>query len=92
VKERLHLNYDSLLKEATYVKTKSMPRFPHEYTLRETWINQKDFDDVVIFIRQNGNKEYFFKKTYIYYYLEDYKYWTMGNLIEKTILINRVKI
>lgn len=71
---------------------KSMPRFPHWYTLREKWTQLIPFDDVVMHIRDNGYKGYFFRKQLIYYDIGDFKYWTMGNPLDDTILINKAKI
>ena len=81
---------DTLLKNAKFVFAKSMPKLPHHYTLRETW-DSNTFDYVVQKIRELGVPERFFKKTYIYYYANGYKYWTMGNPINETRLINRAK-
>jgi len=79
---------DTLLKNAKFVFAKSMPKLPHHYTLRETW-DSNTFDYVVQKIRELGVPERFFKKTYIYYYANGYKYWTMGNPTDQTKLINR---
>jgi len=81
---------DTLLKNAKFVFAKSMPKLPHHYTLRETW-DSNTFDYVVQKIRELGVPERFFKKTYIYYYANGYKYWTMGNPVCETKLINRAK-
>ena len=81
---------DTLLKNAKFVFAKSMPKLPHHYTLRETW-DSNTFDYVVQKIRELGVPERFFKKTYIYYYANGYKYWTMGNPINETRIINRGK-
>lgn len=83
-------NIDQLLDQAKFVFAKSMPKMPHHYTLRETW-DSNTFDYVVQKIRELGVPERFFKKTYIYYYANGYKYWTMGNPINETRLINRAK-
>lgn len=93
--DRLKVN--QLLNIADFKFAKSMPTIPHEYSLRETWSNDKDFCDVVKFIRENGVKEKFFKKTYIYYYFNGYKYWTLGNELSyhdkrKTFVLNRARI
>lgn len=66
---------------------------PHEYTIR-WWRKdlEQDFIDFVLFIRANGVKERFYSKTFIYYYLGDYKYWTMGDPLETTWVLNRAKI
>jgi len=88
---------DRLLKGATFITAKSMPENPHQYSLRETWENDEDFVNVVLFIRANGIEQRFWRKKYIYYYLDGYKYWTMGCPTHNdsktgTILINKKKI
>ena len=87
---------DELLKRTKYVFAKSMPSMPHEYSHRLNWKNDKDFCDVVQWIRDNGVKERFGSKVYVYYYLNGYKYWTMGNELSyvdktKTFILNRAK-
>lgn len=74
---------------AKYIFAKTMPKNPHWYTLRVTWHSEKVFDECVQFIRDNGAIEYYARKQYTCYYLYGYKYWTMGNPINKTKLINR---
>lgn len=88
---------DKLLLNAVFVFAKSMPKIPHEYTNRNTWEKDSDFVDCVLFIRINGVEERFFKRTYIYYYANGFKYWTMGNPVSftdktKTFIINRAKL
>jgi hypothetical protein len=77
-----------LLEKATFIYAKTLPLFKHFYTKRESW-EDSDFVEVVKYIRKYGVKEKFFNKEYIYYYLGDYKYWTMGNPLDETILINK---
>jgi len=91
--EKVH----DLLDKAYFKFASSMPKMPHEYSHRETWINDSDFVDVVLFIRANGIKQRFFDKEYIYYYYNGFKYWTMGNPVcyndkTKTFILNRAKI
>lgn len=62
---------------------------PHEYCLKDNTKYKKEFEEAVIFIRENGIKEYFYKKEFIYFYCDGYKYWTMGAPVNETILINR---
>jgi hypothetical protein len=83
---------DRLLSVQPYKFAKTMASIPHSYTLKESWADKALFDLIVQFIRDNGVKEKFFSKTYIYYYANGYKYWTMGNSIEVTKLINRAEI
>jgi hypothetical protein len=86
-----------LLTTASFKFASSMPKIPHEYTHRLKWENDKDFCDVVQFIRDHGIIEYFGNKEYTYYYFNGYKYWTMGNPLcysdrTKTFILNRAKI
>ena len=76
---------------------KSMPENPHWYSLRDTWKSDSDFVQFVLFIRENGYKERFWRKEFIYFNVNGYKYWTMGCPTHNcsktgTILINRAKI
>lgn len=79
--------------KANYWKfAKTMAKIPHEYTLRERSTNEAAFEGFVTFIRENGYDEKFFSKTFTYYNVDGYKYWTMGSPLEQTILINRAKL
>lgn len=70
-----------------------MPKNPHYYTVRE-WSKDKESEFVwfVEEIRQFGITERYFKIPYIYLVIDNWKYWTMGSPIEKTIIINRAKV
>lgn len=72
----------------TYEKTA-----PHEYTIR--WWRKEldnDFINAVLFIRKHGVKESFFGKTFIYFYYEEHKYWTMGDPLDTTWVLNRALV
>ena len=89
------MNKEEVIEELNnqhYKFAKSMANIPHSYTLKKNWSDKALFDFIVQYIRDNGVKEKFFKKSYIYYYANGYKYWTMGNSIEVTKLINRAKV
>lgn len=63
---------------------------PHEYTVRKWYPDLNDeFNWFVMFIRETGITEKFWKRPYQYLYLDDYRYWTMGAPLGMTILINR---
>lgn len=69
----------------TYSKT-----WPHAYTIR--WWNKEldeEFCRLVLFIRANGVKERFYKAIRPYFYIDGYKYWTMGDPLETTWVLNR---
>ncbi len=72
----------------TYAKTA-----PHEYAVRDKNPSLEDeFVYFVKFIREHGYNEKFWNKLHIYYDVGDYKYWTMGNPIDETTIINRALI
>ena len=83
---------EAMLNTASFRTAKSMPNAPHSYTLLKNWVNPEDFYSVVMYIRTNGTPKKFWKKTYIYYQLNGYEYWTMGFPLDTTILINKAKI
>lgn len=74
----------------TFAKT--MASIPHEYTVRKQWESEADFEDFVVYIRENGYAEQFYSKTFIYLNIDGYKYWTMGASVYETTIINRAKI
>ena len=72
----------------TYAKTA-----PHEYAVREKNKHLEDeFVYFVKFIRKHGYEEKFWSKMHIYYDVGKYKYWTMGNPIDETVVLNRALI
>ncbi len=86
---------DKLLIEAEFKFAKTMPEIPHSYTrLLANWKGrEKDWFKVVKYIWENSVKEHWkYDQYYNYYYANGYKYWVMDESIEKTDLINRVKV
>jgi len=83
-----------LLENASFVFAKTMPNNPHWYTLKKTWVNRFEFEEVAQYIRDNGYVEVFKGKKYIMFAFNGFKYWTMGNPITETstILINKAKL
>jgi hypothetical protein len=67
---------------------RTMPANPHEYTLRRSDPNAA-FDDAVRYIREHGSIEEYAGKPYKSLCFGDYKYWTMGESLQQTSLINR---
>jgi hypothetical protein len=70
---------------------KSMPKTPHWYVVREKCIDA-EFVEFAEYIRKFGVPRRFFRTSYTYYDLGEYTYWTMGNPIEITRIINRALI
>jgi len=72
----------------TFAKT--MPRHPHEYTVRQ---HRPEYDELfctfVEMIRRYGYVKKWDGRTYVYLDLDGWSYWTMGNPISETTIINR---
>ena len=73
-----------------YAKTYA-DKAPHEYLLKEKLISEdmSVFEQAVSFIRDNGFLAFFWGQEYTYYYMDGHYYWTMGEPVSETILINR---
>jgi hypothetical protein len=71
---------------------KSMPKFPHWYTLRMKWSQSVCFEDVVQAIRDYGVEQKWGKATYTYYEFGGWQYWTTEVPLPITILINKAEI
>lgn len=67
-----------------------MPIWPHEYIVRER-VDEKLFVQLVRHIRAYGRKGPFYNQTYIYFEEDGKVYWTMGNPIRDTTIINRCR-
>ena len=63
---------------------------PHEYTVRK-WRPEAsdDFERAVAGIREFGYAQAFYGNTYIYFNLDGLKYWTMGDPLTETTVLNR---
>lgn len=82
------------LNKHTWTFAKTMKEIPHEYIVKDKLSDEDKeiFVKVVIFIRENGYKQTFKGYEYTYYEIDGHKYWTMGDKIEKTIILNRAKL
>ena len=80
---------EKLLECATFRFAKTMPTMPHSYTVRDTWENEAEFEQVVAAVQQHGESRRFRGRTYRYLVANGFQYWTMGASPAKTILINR---
>jgi hypothetical protein len=63
---------------------------PHEYTIRK-WRPDAiyDFERAAAGIREFGYAQSFYGNTYVYFNLDGLKYWTVGEPIAKTTVLNR---
>ncbi len=80
---------EALLLANKWTFAKTMLYNPHEYTLRKNWENDEEFVEVAQFIRDNGYTLMWWGRPYLCYDLDGKRYWTMGDPMETTTLINR---
>ena len=78
-----------LLEAAAWIYAKSMPQWPHEYTLRKTWEEDDQYARVFRYIHEHGYDRKFYRKTFRSLIVGDYYYWPMTDDINKSLLMNR---
>ena len=78
------------IKEEKWTYAKTMPKWPHEYIVRDR-VDNALFEQLVIHIRSNGFKGRFYNREITYYEEDGLLYWTMGAPLEETVIINRCK-
>jgi 2-polyprenyl-3-methyl-5-hydroxy-6-metoxy-1,4-benzoquinol methylase len=70
-----------------------MPGVPHEYIVRgRCRMTDAQFKAVVRLQRETGTHEVWGRYNFPYLYVDGYKYWTMGDPIPDTIILNRQKV
>jgi hypothetical protein len=69
---------------------KTMPEWPHEYLVRDR-VDRVLFAALAHHIRQHGVEGRFYQRTLIYFAEDGLLYWTMGEPIEETTIINRCR-
>lgn len=91
-----HSTFKQFILRNTWIFAKTYAAFcPHEYVVKERLPAEEQavFEQIVTFIREQG-----FIASYgrlgpnRYYTVEDYYYWTMGDPVEETNILNRAKL
>ena len=82
----------SIIGRSYWKFAKTMPHIPHYYTLRKHAKRDEDFVALVEFIHSHGYDDRLGRYFHRYLYLDGWKYWTMGEALESTDLINRARI
>jgi hypothetical protein len=80
------------LESHRWIFAKTMPDNPHEYTLRKEWQDDPLFDSVVAYIYAHVYVSTYKGYRYMQIDAGDHFYWTMGEPIFRTILINRKRL
>ena len=90
-----NIDYDKLremIARCEWKFAKSMPFAPHEYIVRDKCpLTDEEFVYFIDMQRRYGVKERWGRYNNPYLYIDDYKYWTMGESYDKTTVINRAK-
>ena len=82
------IELNAFVKQETWTYAKTMPKWPHEYIVRER-VDEELFEKLVKHIRTNGYEGKFYSKNITYYDEDGMVYWTMGAPLEETIIVNR---
>ena len=80
----------AFIESAQWTFAKTMPEWPHEYLLRDR-VDRALFEALVCHIRHHGIEQRFYQRVLTYFAEDGLLYWTMGEPIEETIIINRCK-
>ena len=83
--------YDQFIEKHTWTFAKTMPQWPHWYIIRND-SNSDQFAKFVTYIRENSKPRIWEGVEYLYLDMPPYTYWTIGNPVEETKIINRAKI
>ena len=80
------VNEDSvkeILESADWTYAKTMPEHPHHWICRDHWSDRDLFNQIAHFLHTYGKNEFFYHTPTTYWYSGDYKYWAMGNIINR---------
>ena len=82
-----------LIARCQWTWAKSYLSIPHEYIVRDKCgLTNQEFEYLVQAQREYGIHEQWHKYNHPYLYIDGYKYWTMGDAIKDTVIINRQKV
>ena len=81
---------EKFIAQAKWTFAKTMPQWPHEYTVRYQ-NDSSEFEDFVRYIKHAG--VYCRKTNWTRTYLDigDWYYWTMESTVKRTRIINRAR-
>jgi hypothetical protein len=74
-----------------WVYARTMPQCPHEYVTLWHSSSEEAFFRFVSTVRRYGYDQRFFSRTHRYLDLGGWKYWTMGDELRTTWILNRAR-
>lgn len=80
--------FRSFVSERRWQRGKADPS--HEYTIR-SWVPdaERDFEQAVVTIQRLGVPAMFWSHSYVYFHVDGRRYWTMGDPVSETTVLNR---
>lgn len=91
-----HLDFQKFIARNRWIFAKTYASFcPHEYVVKDRLAEeeQRVFEQIVTFIRENGFIAIYGRKgPNRYYTVDEYYYWTMGAPVEETNILNRARL
>ncbi len=83
---------EKFIGDSRWIFAKTMPEAPHWYIVRSKE-NEVHFVALAKYIRKNGYRAYYGRSACPFTYLEfnGKRYWTMGNPLPETTIINRAE-
>ena len=87
-----HQEFEAWTRSVQWIPAVTRPMNPHEYHLKRRSPSPRTFERMVLHLREFGYQEWFGGAEYSYYEAGGYRYWTMMNPLEWTILVNRKEL
>ena len=87
---RLPTHLRDFVDSETWTFAKTMPKWPHEYLVRDG-VDVQLFEELVHHIRLRGREGRFYDQVFVYFEEDGLLYWTMGAPVGETVIINRCK-
>ena len=77
-----------IIEDLQWIFAKTMSEIPHYYIVRDDLSenDKKMFDEFEWFIKKNGYTAKFYSKEYTYFNIGNYKYWVIGNILNRAIV------
>ncbi len=88
--ERLPTHLREFVDTEAWTFAKTMPEWPHEYLVRHR-VDSRLFEALVHHIRRHGQEKRFYHRLFVYFEEDGFLYWTMGEPVAETTIINRCK-
>ncbi len=91
-----HQEFEQFISRNRWIFAKTYAAFcPHEYVVKDRLpaAEQRVFEQIVAFIRENGFIAIYGRKgPNRYYTVGEHYYWTMGAPVEEEIILNRARL